>query len=162
MSSLKRTYKKIKDCNAKSGNHNSSWAHYFIMDFIFGEKSWVSPPAVASSDGPIQPSSLASSSAVSTCSLSQSSMDNLQLAYEDISSSKPKKRKVETILDSFISDLKNNRDQIKKEKKKEQLKEKKRKEQRWEVYRAEKKEMHKETLEIQRSFVNLLDKLVEK
>lgn len=47
-------------------------------------------------------------------------MDNLQLAYEDISSSKPKKRKV----DSFISDLKNNRDQIKEEKKKEQLKKK--------------------------------------
>lgn len=51
MSSLKRTYKKIKDSNAKSGNHNSSWAFYSIMDSLFGDRSWISPPAVASSDG---------------------------------------------------------------------------------------------------------------
>jgi len=38
MSSLKRTYKKIKDSNAKSDNHNSSWAYYSVMDFLFGDK----------------------------------------------------------------------------------------------------------------------------
>ncbi|TGZ54499.1 Uncharacterized protein DBV15_10072 [Temnothorax longispinosus] len=58
MSSLKRTYKKIKDSNAKSGNHNSSWAFYSIMDSLFGDKSWVSPPAIASSDGPAVPNTL--------------------------------------------------------------------------------------------------------
>lgn len=69
---------------------------------------------------------------------------------------------MEVILDSFISDLKSNRDQIKEEKRKERLEKEERKEQKWEVYRAEKREMHKETTEIQRSLVCLLGKLVEK
>lgn len=38
MSSLNRTYKKIKNSNAKSGNHNNCWAYYSIMDSIFGDK----------------------------------------------------------------------------------------------------------------------------
>jgi len=157
MSSLKRTYKKIKDSNAKSGNHNSSWAYYSVMDSLFGEKGWVSPLAIASSDGPVAPNELASSS---SSALSQSSMDTFEC--QDILSSKPKKRKVEIILDSFISDLKSNRDEMKEERKKERLEKEERKEQRWEVYRAERREMHKETSEIQRSLVRLLDKLVEK
>lgn len=66
------------------------------------------------------------------------------------------------ILDSFISDLKSNRDQIKEEKRKEQLEKEERREQRWESNRKEKKQMHKETLEIQKSLVYLLGKLVEK
>jgi len=157
MSSLKRTYKKIKDSNAKSGNHNSSWAYYSVMDSLFGEKGWVSPPAIASSDGPVAPSELASSS---SSALSQSSMDTFEC--QDILSSKLKKRKVEIILDSFISDSKSNRDEMKKERKKEWLEKEERKEQRWEAYRAERREMHKETSEIQRSLVRLLDKLVGK
>lgn len=153
MSSLKRTYKKIKDFNAKSGNHNSSWAYYSVMDSLYGDKSWISPPAVASSDGPIASSALASSSSSSKCSFSsQFSMDNFE-SQDIISSSKSKKRKVEVILDSFISDLKSNRDQMKEEKRKEferRLEKEERKEQRWEAYRAEKKEMHKESCEIQK------------
>lgn len=91
MSSLKRTYKKIKDFNAKSGNHNSCWACYSIMDSIFGDESWVSPPATASNDGPIAPSALASSSSSLTChSLSQSSMNNFE--HQDIPFSKSKKK----------------------------------------------------------------------
>lgn len=158
MSSLKRTYKKIKDSNAKSGNHNSSWAFYSIMDSLFGDRSWISPPAVASSDGP---NALTSSPSTSCHSSSQSpSVDNFE--YQDISASKPKKRRVEMILDSFISDLKSNRDQIKEEKRKERLEKEERREQRWESNRKEKKQMHKETLKIQKSLVYLLSKLVEK
>lgn len=70
MSSLKRTFKKIKDSNAKSGNHNSSWAYYSIMDSIFGEKSWVYPPTVASSDGPTVLASSSSSSTSHSLSIS--------------------------------------------------------------------------------------------
>jgi len=38
MSSLKRTYKKIKDSNAKSGNHNSSWAYYSVVILYLATK----------------------------------------------------------------------------------------------------------------------------
>lgn len=55
---------------------------------------------------------------------------------------------MKVILDSFILDLKSNRDQIKDEKRKEQLEKEERKEQKWELYRTEKKKMHKETCEI--------------
>lgn len=112
MSSLKRTYKKIKDLNAKSGNHNSSWNYYSVMDSLFGEKSWISPPAIASSDGPSTPNQLASESS------SYNSFRDFEL--QDIVSPKSKKRKVEVILDTFISDLKTDRDQKKKERKVEQ------------------------------------------
>lgn len=161
MSSLKRTYKKIKDSNAKSGNHNSCWAFYSVMDSLFGEKSWVSPPAVASSDGPIAPSTFSSSSSSTCDSFSQSLSATDNFECQNSSSKPPKKRKVENILEAFISDLKSNREQNKEERKKEQLEKEEKKEQRWETYRAEKREMHKETSEIQRSLVHLLGKLVE-
>jgi len=158
MSSLKRTYKKIKDSNAKSGNHNSSWTFYSVMDSLFGDKAWVSPVAVASSEGPTMPSSLMCSSS----SNSQSSANSSE--YEELSSAnnKPKKRRVEIILDSFITDIKNDRDKMKEERKREQLEREQKREKRWEIKRAERKEMHKETSEIQRSLVHLLSKLVEK
>ncbi|XP_071574631.1 uncharacterized protein [Temnothorax nylanderi] len=168
MSSLKRTYKKIKDSNTKSGNHNSSWTFYSIMDSLFGDKAWVSPPAIASSDGPAVPNTLASSSSASsssTChSLPFSSVDDSEVKNSECQElpSKPKRRKVEVILDSFISDLKNNRDQMKEERKRERLEREEKKEKKWEIKRAERKEMHKESFEIQRSLVQLLSKLVEK
>lgn len=133
MSSLKRTFKKIKDSNAKSGNHNTCWAYYSAMNAIFGEKGWVSPPAVASSDGPIVPSASPSSS-LSTCR--SASLDTLE--YQD-SPSKPKKRKVEAILDSFISNIQRNRDEMKEERREQRMEKEKRKEERWEIARAEKK-----------------------
>lgn len=158
MSGLKKTYKKIKDSNVKSGNHNSSWTFYSVMDSLFGDKAWVSPVAVTSSEGPTMPSSLMSSSS----SHSLSSVNNSE--YEELSSAnnKPKKRRVEIILDSFITDIKNDRDKMKEERKREQLEREQKREERWEIKRAERKEMHKETSEIQRSLVHLLTKLVEK
>lgn len=157
MSGLKRTYKKIKDSNAKSGNYNSSWIYYSALDSLFGEKRWVSPPAIASSDGPNPPSELASSS--SSIFNSSSSMD---FELQNSASSKPKKRKVEVILDTYISDLKTDREQKKEERKLERKEKEERKEQRWESYKAEKREMHRETSDIQRSLVELLGKLIEK
>ncbi|XP_036143317.1 glutamic acid-rich protein-like [Monomorium pharaonis] len=161
MSSLKRSYKKIKDSNAKSGNHNSSWAYYSVMDSLFNNKGWVNPPATASSDGPIAPSASSSSSTSST-SHSLSPMDSSELQDNLSFEPKTKKRKVEVVLESFISDLKSNRNEIKEERRKERLERDEQKEQRWKIYRQEKKEMHKETTEIQKSLVCLLGKLVEK
>lgn len=156
MSRLKRSYKKIKDSNAKSGNHNSSWTYYSVMDSLFGEKSWVSPPALASSDGPSAPNaSLLSTS----CPSASSSASTFECSN---TSPKAKKRKVEVILDSYISDLRSNRDQMKEERRKERLEKEAKREQRWEINRTERKEMHKETSEIQRTLVHLLSKLVEK
>lgn len=161
MSSLKRTYKKIKDSNSKSGNQNSSWVYCSIMDSLFNNKSWVNPPATASSDGPITPSTVPSSSS-SSISCSSSFMDIAELQDNLSSQPKTKKRKVEAILESFISDLKTNKNEMKEEKRKEQLERDEKKEQRWKIYRQERREMHKETTEIQKSLVHLLSKLVEK
>lgn len=154
MSGLKRTYKKIKDSNVKSGNYNSCWAYYNVMDSLFGKKSWVSPPATASSDGPTTPNALASSSCYSLSPVS--SVDNFE--RQDISCSKPKKRRVEIILETYISDLKSNKNQMQEERKKERLEKEERKQQRWE----ERREMHKETSEIQRSLVNIVGQLLQK
>lgn len=87
-------------------------------------------------------------------------MDNFD--SQEFSPAKFKKRRVESILDSYISDMRNNRDQTREERKREQLERETKREQRWEMKRAERKEMHKETFEIQRSLVHLLSKLVEK
>lgn len=156
MSGLKRTYKKIKDANAKSGNRNSSWAFYSIMDSLFGDKNWVAPPDVAGIDRPSTPSTSSSSS---MCHSLLSTQDNS--GCQEFSS-KSKKKRVEIILDSFISGLKNNRDQMKEERRIERLEREERRQERWEVEQEERRKMHKETSEIQRSLVNVLNKILEK
>nr|CAI5865811.1 unnamed protein product [Callosobruchus analis] len=59
ISGLKRIYKTIKDQNRKSGNYRVSWLYYSVMESIFGDKAYVAPPSLASSEGPekdLQPS----------------------------------------------------------------------------------------------------------
>nr|CAI5854215.1 unnamed protein product [Callosobruchus analis] len=59
ISGLKRTYKTIKDQNRKSGNCRVSWPYYSVMESIFGDKAYVAPPSLASSEEPekdLQPS----------------------------------------------------------------------------------------------------------
>ncbi|XP_028048045.1 uncharacterized protein LOC105834690 [Monomorium pharaonis] len=92
MSGLKRTYKNISNSNKKSGNHASSWAFYSVMNSMFGQKTWIEPVAIASSDGPQSPES--SSSMLS------------QLAADE---PKSKKRRLETILKSFVTEMKKNK-----------------------------------------------------
>lgn len=84
MSGLRRTYKKIKDANAgkTTGNEYNSWVFYHTMDSLFSDKAWVSPPAIASSDGPAMPST--SSSA---CHTASDSSECLKEAF-------PKKKRV--------------------------------------------------------------------
>ncbi|XP_031328865.1 uncharacterized protein LOC116169493 [Photinus pyralis] len=47
--SLKKTYKSIKDHNAKSGNDKRTWKFFDLMDEIFSKRAWCNPVAVASS-----------------------------------------------------------------------------------------------------------------
>ncbi|KYN16077.1 hypothetical protein ALC57_11686 [Trachymyrmex cornetzi] len=52
ISGLKRIYKNIKDQNKKSGNCRNSWTFLTVMDSIFREKKYITPPAIASSESP--------------------------------------------------------------------------------------------------------------
>ncbi|XP_071576434.1 uncharacterized protein [Temnothorax nylanderi] len=101
MSGLKRTYKNITDSNKKSGNHSSSWAFYSAMDSIFGEKAWVDPVSIASSDNPPSPGSFSEKSS----SISEKLADRFGLSMT-AEEPKPKKRRVESILESFIYEMK--------------------------------------------------------
>ncbi|XP_031327715.1 uncharacterized protein LOC116158975 [Photinus pyralis] len=100
MAGLKRTYKTIKDANSTSGNSRTTWQYFNIMDEIFGKKGYMSPPAIASSDGPSEPSeeTLATGSSVVTLfhisdkiefSETKKRKKNFsQLIYEDIQKQK--------------------------------------------------------------------------
>ncbi|XP_072750743.1 uncharacterized protein [Anoplolepis gracilipes] len=103
MSGLKRTYKNITDSNKKSGNHSSSWAFYSTMDSIFGEKAWVDPVSLAGSDNPPSPGSF--SEKLSSTLSEKSTADRIgsTMAADEL---KPKKRRVKSILESFITEIK--------------------------------------------------------
>lgn len=58
--------------------------------------------------------------------------------------------------------MKNDKDKNKEERRLERKEKEEKKEQKWEAYRAEKREMHKKTSEIQKSLVDLLGKFLEK
>ncbi|XP_029672379.1 uncharacterized protein LOC115241010 [Formica exsecta] len=142
MSGLKRTYKNISDSNKNSGNHSSSWAFYSVMDSIFGEKAWIAPASIASNDGPPSPGS-------SSSTLSE------KLAADQ---PKPKKRRVESILESFITEIK--KDKQKERENREQRRAEK--EDRWKQIRQEKMEMHKDRIQLQQSLIELLAKIAER
>lgn len=136
MSGLKRTYKNITDSNKKLGNHFSSWAFYSAMGSIFGEKAWVDPVSIANSDNPSSPGS---------SNLSQKSLSTMEA-----NELKPKKRRVEPILESFVIEIKED-------------KQKEREDREWR--RAEKIErqnqMHKEKMQLQQSLLKVLTKFTE-
>lgn len=46
---MKRTFKSIKDHNAKSGNNPRSWPYTEVMESLLGEKPFMNPVALASS-----------------------------------------------------------------------------------------------------------------
>lgn len=142
MSGLKRTYKHISDSNKKSGNHTSSWAFYSVMESLFSEKAWVEPAAIGSSDGPQSPGCSTSS---------QTSTDE----------PKQKKRRVETILESFIADIKEDR-QKEKKKKKRRLEQRVEKENKWKQMQQERREMHNNRMKYQMMLIELMTKIAER
>ncbi|XP_074108697.1 uncharacterized protein LOC141533612 [Cotesia typhae] len=50
-SGLKRTYKKIKDHNNKSGNSAKTWPYFTLMDDLLGAKPNITPTATCSLTG---------------------------------------------------------------------------------------------------------------
>ncbi|XP_032690701.1 uncharacterized protein LOC116853656 [Odontomachus brunneus] len=48
---MKRTFKSIKDHNARSGNAPRAWPYMEVMEAFLGEKPFMNPVAVASSTG---------------------------------------------------------------------------------------------------------------
>ncbi|CAD6217088.1 GSCOCG00004664001-RA-CDS [Cotesia congregata] len=48
---MKKTYKKIKDHNNKSGNSAKHWPYLTLMDDLMGDKPFISPLATCSSTG---------------------------------------------------------------------------------------------------------------
>ncbi|KMQ86384.1 hypothetical protein RF55_14639 [Lasius niger] len=146
MSGLKRTYKNISDSNKKSGNHSSSWAFYSVMDSIFGEKAWVAPASIASSNGPPSPGS-------SSSTLSE------KLAADE---PKPKKRRVESILESFITEIKEDKQKEREDREQRRAERRAEKEDRCKQIRQEKLEMHKDRMQLQQSLIELLAKMAER
>ncbi|CAA3019279.1 Hypothetical predicted protein, partial [Olea europaea subsp. europaea] len=80
------------------------------IDSVFGEKAWVAPPAIASSDGPHIPASACSSGS------SRSSSGPSEMATDK--EPKPKTRRVETMLETFISDVKEDKQKATEEREK--------------------------------------------
>ncbi|XP_011866064.1 PREDICTED: zinc finger protein with KRAB and SCAN domains 2-like [Vollenhovia emeryi] len=99
---LKRTYKNIYEQNKKSGNSHSSWAFYSVMDSLIGEKAYIKPPAEASSEGPAPPKAEEPFTSGSSSPLSS---ENLRSA--------PKKRRVESILENYIDEMKHEKENLK-------------------------------------------------
>ncbi|XP_039311757.1 uncharacterized protein LOC105196436 isoform X2 [Solenopsis invicta] len=145
MSGLKRTYKNISDSNKKSGNHSSSWAFYSIMESIFGEKAWIVPASIASSDGLIVSGSSSSLS-------EKTETDEPRL----------KKRRVESILESFITEMKENKQKDREDREKQRLEKIAEKENRRQQINQEQWTMHKERIQIQQSLIEILSKIAER
>jgi len=115
MSGLKRTYKNISDSNKKSGNHASSWAFYSVMESIFGKKAWLKPASIASSGG------------ISSSGSSSSLLEKCVSADEP----KRKKRRLESLLESFITEIKENKQKEREKKEQQKVEKKVEKENRW-------------------------------
>ncbi|KYN02025.1 hypothetical protein ALC62_07138 [Cyphomyrmex costatus] len=134
-----------KICNKKSGNHSSSWAFYSAMDSIFGKKAWVAPVSIACSDGPVSPST--SSSTISEISIDEP---------------KPKKRRVESILESFIMEIKNDKEKERQEREQRRAEKKIKKEERQKQIAQEQWKMHQDKIKLQQSLIDLLNKVVQR
>ncbi|XP_011697019.1 PREDICTED: uncharacterized protein LOC105455412 [Wasmannia auropunctata] len=150
LSGLKRTYiENIVDQNKKSGNCRNSWAFFSVIDSILGKKAYITPPAIASSEGPAESTS-------STSSSTESIIDS------PLSSNPQKKRRVETVLESFIKDIKEEREEARIKREIERQEFNRLKEERYEKHKEEREQMHKEKIEIQKSLVQILSELAAK
>jgi len=67
-----------------------------------------------------------------------------------------KKRRVEAVFENYIDDLRQERENIKKQQNKEREEREKRKKEKYEERKKERERMHKENLEIQKEILNVL------
>ncbi|CAL1681020.1 unnamed protein product [Lasius platythorax] len=103
---IKRTYKSIRDHNAKSGNNPRSWPYMDVMESLLGERPYMSPLAIASSSVTCSDSETNNLSSANNCislnsnprkrKIQGSETNNLSSAssHADLNS-KPRKRKIE-------------------------------------------------------------------
>ncbi|XP_039313717.1 uncharacterized protein LOC105201688 isoform X2 [Solenopsis invicta] len=122
---------------------------YAVMDSIFGKKAFVMPSAIASSEGPLKPINVENSAVAESESPS-------------LPSNPCKKRRVETLLESFIGDIKENREIAMAKKEKERKEREKLKEQRYAERKEEQKKIHEDKMEVQKSLIEIMKALVEK
>nr|XP_012235055.1 PREDICTED: uncharacterized protein LOC105679555 [Linepithema humile] len=96
LNGLKKTYKKILDYNSVSGNDRKTWPYFQRMHEIFGKSGWANPKAIATEAGP----STSNEEAILLESSSKNCKNN---------EGKSNKRKIETIINNFILDMKEER-----------------------------------------------------
>ncbi|XP_018407699.1 PREDICTED: chromatin assembly factor 1 subunit A-like [Cyphomyrmex costatus] len=150
-SGLKRTYKNIYYQNKKSGNSNSSWGFYSVMDSLIGEKAYIKPLAEASSEGPAPPKLVDTSSASSS-----------PLLLSKKSPNGPKKRRVENILENFINDLKCEKENDKKQRDEKKKKREEERQARYQERKKKREQMHNDNIQIQKSLLDVMRTLANK
>lgn len=143
MSGLKRTYKNIVDQNKKSGNQRNSWAFFSVLDSMLGDKASTNPPAIATSDGPVDPQNKESSLSLTSCTTSCS----------EVKSPQRKKKKTDILEEVLINMI------AEKEERKEEAK---RREAKREESRLDRERRHKEQLKVQSSLVSILQQFLDK
>ncbi|XP_071576315.1 uncharacterized protein [Temnothorax nylanderi] len=149
---LRRTYKNIYEQNKKSGNSHSSWGFYSVMDSLIGEKAYIKPLAEASSEGPTPPINIDEPSISGSSPL---------LVLEDLRSA-PKKRRVESILENYISDIKHERESMINQRDEERKKREEKREEKYEERKKEREKMHSDNMEVQKSLLAVLQTLANK
>lgn len=105
-----KTYKSIKDHNAKSGNNRKTWPYFDQIDSIFGTKPWIAPSIVLESDSikKSQCSQEASSSSGSSSSselLSTTTQTCSHASLEILNDAGPPRNKGKTTEHTSISKL---------------------------------------------------------
>ncbi|KAL6268212.1 hypothetical protein P5V15_001323 [Pogonomyrmex californicus] len=136
MFGLKRTFKNISDQNKKSGNYS-----------IFEKKAFVMLPAIASSEGPVKPTNVTESTVAESPSLP---------------SNPSKKRRVETVLENFIDDTRQDRNTAMAKREEERKEREKLKAQRYIVRKEEQRKIHEKKMEIQKSLIEIMKLLKSK
>ncbi|XP_074114192.1 uncharacterized protein LOC141537233 isoform X1 [Cotesia typhae] len=141
--SLKKSYKSIKDHNSKSGNDRRTWQFFDIMEEIFSQKAWCDLVAIASSTG-LSNKQLESNDSMggsdSGCSISKlipsESFVSLKYCKKWNFISESNKTPIATLLGK-------------------RLKQK-------EEHEQQKNKRHKERMEMDEKFLNVLEKLANK
>ncbi|KAK9891726.1 hypothetical protein WA026_016522 [Henosepilachna vigintioctopunctata] len=132
-SGMKKTYKKTKDHNNKSGNSAKHWPYLTLMDDLMGDKPSITPVAVCSSTGKKRVLS------ESSCGSSSSDLDN------EAKRKKGKSTPASNLIAAFEDRLKKSEEN---------------KERRFKEFMAFKAQKAKEANEYKKRTLELLEKLV--
>ena len=146
-SGLKRSYKNIVDQNKQSGKCRNSWTFFSAMDSIFQKKASTRPPAEATSDGPASSEPMPSTS--------QTSSADAPVSVAPLKKNPVRKRKVETILEDYIADIREEREKTKKNRIEESERREEVKAERHKKRQAERAQMHSDRMKMQQALVDV-------